>query len=171
MLMLNTRSDQKGSLFVWLILIGVVVIWGMSWLASQHQDAITDTITPVASIEQSASEDIQEAITKSFVSVNGYNAGGKAVITEDDFGYFSMRASLTLPSEFPRTNYYAVIKGAGNNPDTQIGKLSKTGGVFSFEFDSPKPINYYSKVVIYVDGDAATVEGKTLPHNVVEMDF
>ncbi len=173
--MFNVSSDERGSA-LWLLVFVVVIIWGMYSLSQRTNLFSLEKDSGVNETTSSAIETVdvknENSTTKSFVSVNGYDTSrGKAVISEDEFGYFTISIAVVMPSEFPGTYYEAKLTGANTTPDVNLGKMSKVGGSFTAQYVSAQPIGNYHQVIISVDGEAATVEGKTLPHGVMVLDL
>jgi len=173
--MLKIHYHQRGATLFWLIVIVVIVVWGMITLFNRINNTspvVTEQASEVATAESNSTTPQSATTTKSFTPVNGYNTSrGKAVITEDKFGTFDISIAVVMPSEFPSTYYFAKLIGSTGNSDVFLGKLSKTGGTFTSQYSSTKTIDAYSGVVIWVDGEAETVEGKKLPHDVMKLDF
>lgn len=170
------NDDQRGSFIAGIVVVGVIIILGMFWYARQNGGELfdlsgTNTSETEESSQTEATKDSGTSV-KSFRAVNDYDAQGKLTISQNEFGDFAISGAVYLPSEFPGTNYFAKLTGESSIPTVEIGKLEKTSGAaFNFHYASTKSIDNYSQVIIYVDGDAARVEGKTLPHNVMVVDL
>ena len=172
--MLEKDRFSNGSIAIWLAVFVVVVVWGMLTLANRMGGSSLDSDENITQPKTETTENINEneIITKSLVSVNDYStARGKVIIEKDAFGYFNLKLSAAMPSEFPGTNYFARVEGANGKGNVEIGKLDKDGGAYTGYFEPDGPIQDYSRVVIYVDGAALTVENKPLPHNVMVLDL
>ncbi len=174
--MLNIHSSQRGLIVFWMLAIIILAVWGLYSFSQKvslfgvGEDNSTNDTT--YSTTEAVDEKNENSTTRSFTTVNGYDTSrGKAVITEDKFGYFTISIAATMPSEFPGTYYEAKIIGAGMTTDVNLGKMSKMGGSFTAQYVSARVIDDYYQVVISVDGEAATVEGKTLPHDVMTLDL
>jgi len=166
--MFKIHNQQRGATLFWLIVIVAVIVWGMTMFTSKlTTDSSNEEITTEV---QSSSPD--NVIVKSFTTVNGYDTSrGKAVITEDKFGNFDVSVAAVMPSEFPGTYYQSKIVGGGGEADVILGKMTKTGGSFVSKYVFTKSIDSYSRIVIWVDGEAETVEGKTIPHDIMVLDL
>lgn len=176
--MLSTNSDERGSIF-WMLVFVIVVVGGL-YAISQRTNLFgvsnVETSNETSSaLEEVGTEDNSEgSATRSFTAVNEYDTSrGKIVISNDKFRNSTITISAVMPSEFPGTYYKAEIVGTDVVSDISLGKLSKTDGSGSFTVERKlnRPIGDYSQIIISVDGEAATVEGKTLPHNVMVLDL
>lgn len=165
--MTRLSTDSRGAMSILLIIFVIALSYGVYALFFK-EDSPQDMNTPVTTSETSdnvetVADDSHQKII-SLQSVNGYSAQGKAVINEDKFGMFSLQLSLALPSEFETTFYGAQLRG---NRTINLGKLSRVGGLYKLEYTSNETLSVFNSIVIIVDGDATTVEGKTLPHDVM----
>lgn len=113
--------------------------------------------------ESSSSVSTQQTIV-SLMPVNGYDANGKLVISKDKFGHYELKLSLAMPAEFKGTYYEAYLVGSRT---ISLGKLERKNGLYKLDYVLNEPISQFKMIKIIVDGDAATVEGKTLPHDVI----
>jgi len=174
--MLSINSHERGSVF-WILVFVVVVVWGL-YAISQRTNLFgagsIDESNETSLALESAAEIGDNSITKLFTTMNGYDTSrGKVVITNDKFRNSTIVISAVMPSELSGTYYRAKITGTDITSDISLGKLSKSNGFGSYTVghELTKSISEYSQIIISLDGAAETVEGKTLPHNVMVLDL
>jgi len=151
-----------------LIIFIVAVAYGAYVLffrdsAGQNTEAAQASVIDDTESSRSQSDESHQRVV-SLKPVNGYDARGKATITTDEFGTFEIQLSLALPAEFETTYYEAYLKG---DREVKLGKLSREGGLYKISYSSDEQLDVFDRIVVIVDGDAQTIEGKTLPHDVM----
>lgn len=166
--MTNLKDDSKGAVSILLVIFVVALSYGVYVVFFKQDDAQNlSTSASISEISENNEIAVENDGSQRIISlnpVNGYEARGKAVIDEDRFGMFSLQLSLALPSEFETTFYEAYLKG---NKTVNLGRLNRVDGLYKLDYTSNEALATFDSVVIVVDGDATTVEGKTLPHDVM----
>lgn len=167
--MTNLHEDSNGATTILVIIFVIALIYGGYVLFIKKDSVSEEASTQESSLNETAQPNKVQEIDNhqrviSLQPVNGYSARGKVTINEDKFGQFDMQLSVALPSEFETTYYEAHLEGSKN---INLGILTREGGTYKLDYNSNESIDVFDSIVIIVDGGAATVEGKTLPHDVM----
>lgn len=168
--MTELGDNSRGAISLLLIILMVAIIYG-AYVIFFKKDAPSETretnITVVDDSNDSAKSANDGSHQKiiSLKPVNDYDARGKLIINTDKFGAINLDLALVLPDAFETTYYEAHLEGAKT---LNLGKLTRINGVYKLDYGLGSSIDDYDSIVIIVDGDATTVEGKTLPHDVMQ---
>lgn len=165
--MAKLQDDSRGVISILvLIFVAALIYGGYVLFIKKDPDSMGAQESSInePEMQSESAEDTSHTRVISLQPVNDYSARGKITINEDKFGQFNMQLSAALPSEFETTYYEAQLKGKKN---VNLGRLIRDNGTYKLDYSSNESIGAFDSIVITVDGEAATVEGKTLPHDVM----
>ena len=125
----------------------------------------------VTSQESTTSEAISNMpLIVSLQPVNGYSGSGRVSRTFEFGKPFILSISAGLPNNFETTFYEAWLENSAGQR-MYLGKMTKSGATFKLDFETRENLTTFSNIIISVDGDATTVEGRSLPHDVMRGSF
>ncbi len=156
--------------FVAVILIIGAVTYHFFIRDNTPQEPVTEVAetSQVTQTQQQSTTDIASQVT-TLTPVNGYSVQGKAT-RQYDFPRFDFSITAALLNNF-ETTYYEAWLVSPNGARKNMGRLTKTSGQYRLSVTVNEDLRQYTNVVITVDGDAETVEGKSLPHDVMRGSF
>lgn len=156
---------------LFVVFVAGILVYHFVLRGDESPKTATNEPTQVVSEADDTSNDTaSEKETTRLTPVNGYEGLGSASRSYTPVKGFTVSLSAALPGNFESTYYEGwLVDSSGAR--RSLGRMTRQSGQYRASYSSTENLLHYNTILITVDGDATTVEGKSLPHDVMTGSF